>query len=185
MAATITLRPGRATLSDWRAVVGGAAVRLDRSAVPAIEASARRVEALVARRQPVYGINTGFGKLASAHIADEDLATLQRNLVLSHSAGVGTPVAPATVRLMLALKLASLGRGFSGVRLQTIEMLEAMLAREAMPVIPSQGSVGASGDLAPLAHMAAAMLGVGEIVLAEERMPADAALARAGLIPNP
>ena len=183
MTATITLTPGRATLADWRSVADGAAVRLDPAATPAVEAAARAVEAIIAKGEPVYGINTGFGKLASVHIAAGDLATLQRNIVLSHAAGVGAPMRPATVRLMMALKLASLGRGASGVRLRTIEMLEAMLARDAIPVIPSQGSVGASGDLAPLAHMTAAMLGVGEAQLAGERMPADAALARAGLAP--
>jgi histidine ammonia-lyase len=183
MNAAITLTPGRATLANWRAVTDGAAVRLDAAAMPAIEASARAVEAIIARDEPVYGINTGFGKLSGVHIASDDLATLQRNIVLSHAAGVGEPTRPATVRLMMALKLASLGRGFSGVRLRTVAMLEAMLAREAVPVIPSQGSVGASGDLAPLAHMTAAMLGIGEVEFAGERMPADAALARAGLAP--
>jgi histidine ammonia-lyase len=183
MAATITLTPGRATLADWRSVLDGAAVRLHPAAAPAVEAGARAVEAIVARGQPAYGINTGFGKLASVRIASDDLAALQRNIVLSHSAGVGAPMRPATVRLMMALKLASLGRGFSGVRLRTAEMLEAMLAREVIPVIPSQGSVGASGDLAPLAHMTAAMLGVGEVHHAGERTPAGAALSRAGLAP--
>jgi histidine ammonia-lyase len=183
MTAAITLTPGRTRLVDWRAVADGAAVRLDRAATPAIAASARAVEAIIAKGEPVYGINTGFGKLASVHIAAGDLAALQRNIVLSHAAGVGEPTRPATVRLMMALKLASLGRGFSGVQLRTVEMLEAMLAREAIPVIPSQGSVAASGDLAPLAHMTAAMLGVGEVEVAGERMPAGAALARAGLVP--
>jgi histidine ammonia-lyase len=116
-------------------------------------------------------------------IASHDLAQLQRNLVLSHSAGVGEPMRPAAVRLMMALKLASLGRGASGVRLQTVQLLEAMLARDMIPLIPSQGSAGASGDLAPLAHLAAAMLGIGEAELAGERMPAGAALDRAGLKP--
>jgi len=183
MTAPITLTPGRATIADWRAVANGAAVRLDPAAMPAVEAGARAVDAIIARGEPVYGINTGFGKLASAHIASGELATLQRNIVLSHAAGVGEPMRPATVRLMMALKLASLGRGASGVRPTTIGMLEAMLAREVIPVIPSQGSVGASGDLAPLAHMTAAMLGIGEVQLAGEIMPAKAALARAGLAP--
>jgi histidine ammonia-lyase len=183
MTAAITLTPGRATLADWRAVANGAAVRLDPAAMPAVDAGARAVDAIIARGEPVYGINTGFGKLASAHIAFGELATLQRNIVLSHAAGVGEPMRPATVRLMMALKLASLGRGASGVRQTTIGMLEAMLEREVTPVIPSQGSVGASGDLAPLAHMTAAMLGIGEAQLAGEIMPAQAALARAGLAP--
>ena len=128
--------------------------------MPAIEASARAVDAIVAKGEAVYGINTGFGKLASVRIADRDLAALQRNIVLSHAAGVGEPMPPAIVRLMMALKLASLGRGASGVRRDDlIAMLHAMLARNVVPVIPSQGSVGASGDLAPLAHLAAAMIG--------------------------
>ena len=183
MTAPIALTPGRATIADWRAVANGAAVRLDPAAMPAVEAGARAVDAIIARGEPVYGINTGFGKLASAHIASGELATLQRNIVLSHAAGEGEPMRSATVRLMMALKLASLGRGASGVRPTTIGMLEAMLAREVIPVIPSQGSVGASGDLAPLAHMTAAMLGIGEVQLAGEIMPAKAALARAGLAP--
>jgi histidine ammonia-lyase len=181
--AAITLTPGSATLTDWRAVMDGAAVRLAPGSVPAVARSARAVEAIIARGEPIYGINTGFGKLASVHIASGDIAALQRNIVLSHSAGVGEPMQSATVRLMMALKLASLGRGHSGVRLAIVEMLEAMLAREVIPVIPSQGSAGASGDLAPLAHMTAAMLGVGEAQFAGEPMPADAALARAGLAP--
>src|SRR5262245_10312613 len=180
---TVTLTPGRTTLAQWRAVADGAPVRLDPAAVPAIEAGARAVDAIIAKGEPVYGINTGFGKLASVHIAAGDLAALQRNIVLSHAAGVGEPMRPANVRLMMALKLASLGRGASGVRLRTVEMLEAMLARDHVPVIPSQGSVGASGDLAPLAHLAAAMLGIGEARFAGERMPAAAALNRAGLAP--
>jgi histidine ammonia-lyase len=180
---TVTLKPGRATLADWRAVAGGAAARLDPAALPAIEASARAVEAIVARGAPVYGINTGFGKLASVRIGSADLATLQRNIVLSHAAGVGEPMPAANVRLMMALKLASLGQGASGVRLETVALLEAMLARGLVPVIPSQGSVGTSGDLAPLAHLAAAMLGIGQVELAGETVPADAALARAGLAP--
>ena len=105
----IALKPGRATLADWRAVADGAGVRLDPAALPAVEASARTVDAIVARGEPVYGINTGFGKLASVHIGPNDLTTLQRNIVLSHAAGVGEPMRPANVRLMMALKLASLG----------------------------------------------------------------------------
>src|SRR5262249_8199651 len=108
---TAALKPGPTTLPDGRAVADGAAARLDPAALPAIETSARTVEAIVAKGEPVYGINTGFGKLASVHIPPADLATLQRNIVLSHAAGVGEPMRPANVRLMMALKLASLGRG--------------------------------------------------------------------------
>src|SRR5262245_13632134 len=119
----VTLKPGRATLADWRAVADGAATRLDPAALPGIEASARAVEAIVVRREPVYGINTGFGKLASVRIGSADLATLQRNIVLSHAAGVGEPMPAANVRLMMALKLASLGQGASCVRPHTIARL--------------------------------------------------------------
>ena len=180
---TITLTPGRVTLADWRAVVDGAAVRLDPVAVPAIEASARVVDGIVAKGEPVYGINTGFGKLASVHIAAADLSALQRNIVLSHAAGVGAPMPLAIARLMMALKLTSLAQGASGVRPVTIALIEAFLAKGLTPVVPCQGSVGASGDLAPLAHMTAAMIGVGEIVLNGTRMSAAEALARAGLAP--
>ena len=128
-------------------------------------------------------MNTGFGKLAHVRIADADLATLQRNLVLSHSAGVGEPATVAATRLMMALKVGSLAQGASGVRPETLALLEAMLARGVIPVVPAQGSVGASGDLAPLAHMTAAMIGVGEARFGQEVLPASAALERAGLSP--
>src|SRR5262249_48685946 len=182
-AATVTPAPGHATLADWRATVEAATVQLDPAAQSPIAPDARTVDASVATGEPVYGINTGFGKLASVHIAAGDLAALQRNIVLSHAAGVGEPMRPANVRLMLALKLASLARGASGVRRTTIAMLESMLARDLIPVIPRQGSVGASGDLAPLAHLAAVRLGMGEATTGDETMPAAAALERAGLAP--
>jgi histidine ammonia-lyase len=183
MTGTIILTPGHASLADWRAVADGAVVRLDPAAMPAVEKSARAVDAIIATGKPVYGINTGFGKLASVHIAPGDLAMLQRNLVLSHAAGAGEPARVVTARLMMALKLASLGCGASGVRPGTVKMLEAMLAQGVIPIIPAQGSAGASGDLAPLAHMTAAMLGIGEVKLGGERMPAAAGLARIGRTP--
>jgi len=181
--AGVTLRPGAVRLADWRAILDGAAVQCDRAALAAVEAGAAAVEAVIAKGEPVYGINTGFGKLSTVHIASGDLATLQRNLVLSHAAGVGDPMAPATVRLMMALKLASLARGASGVSPSLLAMLESMLARGVVPLVPRQGSAGASGDLAPLAHMAAVMIGVGEAFVDGERMPAVAALTRVGLTP--
>jgi histidine ammonia-lyase len=171
------------TLAEWRAIAAGASIALDPVAWPAIEASARAVDAIAAKGEPVYGINTGFGKLASVHIAAGDLAALQRNIVLSHAAGVGAPMQAANVRLMMALKLASLARGASGVRRETIALLEAMLAHNVVPIIPGQGSVGASGDLAPLAHLAAAMLGIGDAQIGTETIPAATALARVGLAP--
>jgi histidine ammonia-lyase len=177
------LSPGRAALADWRAVYEGATPSLDPSCREKVAAGAAAVERIVGKGEPVYGINTGFGKLASVRIAAEDVETLQRNLILSHCCGVGEPLAPEIVRLVMALKLCSLGRGASGVRPGTVALIEAMLAQDILPVIPEKGSVGASGDLAPLAHMTAAMMGVGEVFHAGERMPAAAALAGAGLAP--
>jgi histidine ammonia-lyase len=179
----IVLSGAELTLADWRAIVGGADVRLDGAALAAVAASAKTVAAIVRRREPVYGINTGFGKLANIQIDTDDLAALQRNLVLSHAAGVGDPTPRPIVRLMMALKLANLARGASGVRTQTVMLLDAMLARGVTPLVPSQGSVAASGDLAPLAHMAAVMIGLGDAFHDGERLPAAAALARAGLAP--
>jgi len=180
---TVTLVPGSVTLAQWRQVYRGAEVSLDTSCRPQIEAGAKTIEAIVAKGDPVYGINTGFGKLASVRIGQADLATLQRNIVLSHAAGVGEPLPAAVVRLVMALKLASLAQGASGVRWSTIEQLAACLAADLVPVIPAQGSVGASGDLAPLAHMTAALMGVGEIFVDGARMPAQEALAKADLSP--
>ncbi len=181
--ATVILTPGNTPLSDWRAIYRGAAATLDPGAYAAVGEGAAAVDAIVARGEPVYGINTGFGRLATIRIEAADLARLQRNLVLSHAAGVGEPMPQPVARLMMALKLASLGRGASGVRPATVRLLEAMLARGLVPVVPSQGSVGASGDLAPLAHTAAAMIGIGEVILDGRRIQAAAALAQAGLSP--
>ncbi|HEY2049320.1 MAG TPA: histidine ammonia-lyase [Caulobacteraceae bacterium] len=179
----IVLNPGAVSLTEWRAIYRGAAAQLDPASQGPIEAGAQAVARILGKGEPVYGINTGFGKLASVRIETCDLATLQRNLVLSHAAGVGAPSPVPVVRLMLALKLASLAQGASGVAPQTVTLLEALLVKGLTPVIPCQGSVGASGDLAPLAHMAAAMIGVGEMFVGETCLPADEALAKAGLAP--
>jgi histidine ammonia-lyase len=179
----IVIRPGDTPLSDWRAIWNGAAVRLDPAAYQVVAASAAAVARILSKGEPVYGINTGFGKLATVRIADADLATLQWNLVLSHAAGVGDPSPRAVVRLMMALKLASLAQGASGVAPATVHLLETMVRLDLIPVVPGQGSVGASGDLAPLAHMAAAMIGVGEIETGGRRVDAAKALADAGLAP--
>jgi histidine ammonia-lyase len=180
---TVTLIPGAVPLGDWKAIYRGANAVLAAEAMPAIARSAAAVERILDRSKPVYGINTGFGKLASVRIGAADLETLQRNVVLSHAAGVGEPMPVPVVRLMMALKLASLGQGASGIRPGTTALLEAMIEREITPVVPAQGSVGASGDLAPLAHMAAAMIGVGEAFTPEGRMPAREALERVDLAP--
>jgi histidine ammonia-lyase len=179
----ITLRPGDVSASEWRAIYRGASVRLDPASAPVVAASYEAVAKILSHGDPVYGINTGFGKLASVRIAAEDLARLQRNIVLSHAAGVGEATPTPVVRLMLALKLASLAQGVSGVHPKTIALLEAMLARGVTPLVPAQGSVGASGDLAPLSHMACTMIGEGEAIYEGERTSAADALARAGLEP--
>ncbi len=179
----IVLKPGETGLAHWQAVYRGATPRLDVRCFPAIDAAADTVGRIVAKGEPVYGINTEFGKLASVRIDDVDLAALQGNIVLSHAAGVGEAMPVPIARLMMALKLANLGQGASGVVRETIAMLEALLAAGLTPVVPSQGSVGASGDLAPLAHMAAAMIGVGAFFVRNARVPAVEALAAAGLAP--
>lgn len=181
---TITLKPGSVTLADLSKVYWqGVSVRLDPSCRPAMEIAHERIAAAAAGDAAVYGVNTGFGKLASVKIATEDTATLQRNLILSHCCGVGAPISRYATRLMIALKLLSLGRGASGVRLEIVDLLEAMLDKGVTPVIPAQGSVGASGDLAPLAHMAAVIMGYGEAEFDGEIMSGSKALAAAGLTP--
>jgi histidine ammonia-lyase len=180
---TLTIRPGLATLDDWRAIYRGASVALDPAVRPVIASAADLVSEIVSRGEAVYGINTGFGKLATVRIGPAGLGTLQRNIVLSHAVGVGEPTPIPVMRLTLALKLASLARGMSGVRLATIDLLLALLKHDIIPVVPAQGSVGASGDLAPLAHMTSAMLGIGEAFVGGRRIAAADALAAAGLRP--
>ena len=178
------LDPGAVTLRELRAAHwSDAPVRLDRGARGAVDTAARRVEDAAAGNHAVYGVNTGFGKLSAVRIAAEDTARLQRNLVLSHSSGVGSPTPPEITRLMMVLKLLSLGRGASGVRWSVIELMEGMINRGVLPIVPGQGSVGASGDLAPLAHLAAVMTGEGEATCRGRTLPGAAALAAAGLAP--
>lgn len=179
----IILTPGTVTLDQLRDLWSGAPARLSDTALTAIDGAAQAVDRIVASGQTVYGINTGFGLLAQTRIPAVQLADLQRNLILSHSCGLGDPLPRNTVRIMIILKLIGLGRGHSGVRRAVIEALQALLDADAMPLIPSQGSVGASGDLAPLAHMVAALMGEGRIDLVGEVMPAAAALTRMGREP--
>ena len=179
----VILRPASVSLAEWRRIYRGAPCRLDPASGPAITASAQAVERILAQGRPIYGINTGFGKLASVRISPDDLERLQRNIVLSHAAGIGDPMPIPIARLMIALKLASLAQGASGVRPATVALLEGLLTHGLTPVIPCKGSVGASGDLAPLSHLAAAMIGVGEIMVGGARLPAIEALTRAGLSP--
>ncbi|WP_223426147.1 histidine ammonia-lyase [Tateyamaria pelophila] len=181
---TITLTPGAATLAQLQDIWENAsAVTLDPASHAGITAAHALVQKAASGDDAVYGINTGFGKLANVKIAARDVATLQRNLILSHCCGVGEALDDATTRLMMVLKLLSLGRGASGAAMRTIEILQDMLAKDVIPVIPDQGSVGASGDLAPLAHMAATMIGEGEAVFGGMRMPSRDALAKAGIAP--
>ncbi|MEG3089536.1 histidine ammonia-lyase [Sphingomonas sp. PB4P5] len=180
---SIELVPGAVSFDQWRAIYDGAAATLDPACLPGVRAAAQVIERIIARGAPVYGVNTGFGKLASIRIETDDLEQLQRNIVLSHAAGLGDPTSIPVTRLMMALKIASLGIGASGVRESTLTMLATMLERDVIPVVPEQGSVGASGDLAPLAHMTAAMLGIGEIFDGDHARPAAEMLARAGLAP--
>ena len=179
----MSLKPGSVSLAALRAVYRGAMPGLDQSCMPGVKASAEAVARIVARGEPVYGINTGFGKLASVRIEAADLAALQRNIVLSHAAGVGEPVPQRIARLMMVLKLISLAQGASGVQPATLALLEAMITAGIVPVVPAQGSVGASGDLAPLAHMAAAMIGVGDCFTTRGVLPAMQALHAHGLEP--
>jgi len=181
---TLTLTPGATPLSLletlWRDAVP---LRLDPAARPGVEAAAALVARAANGDHAIYGVNTGFGKLASVRIPAGDTATLQRNLILSHCCGVGEPLDAPTTRLMMALKLLSLGRGASGTAWATVQLIEDMLNRSVVPEIPVQGSVGASGDLAPLAHMAAVMIGAGFAYWQGKRLPGAEALAQAGLAP--
>lgn len=180
----VTLTPGSVSLAKLEAIYReGSAVILDDAAKTAIEKSAGRLREAAMGEEAVYGVNTGFGKLASVRIDASDTATLQRNLILSHSAGVGAPLPDQMTRFIMTLKLISLGRGASGVRREVVELIEAMIAADILPVIPAQGSVGASGDLAPLAHMTLALIGEGMVRVRGETIAAKKALADAGLAP--
>ncbi len=178
----VILRPGSVSLGTLAELywTGGPA-RLEESCDEGIARAAARISAIAGGAEPVYGINTGFGKLASVRIAFADVARLQRNLILSHCCGVGAALPEGIVRLVMALKLISLGRGASGVRVEVVRLIEGMLKRGVVPVIPEKGSVGASGDLAPLAHLAAVMIGEGEAAVGGRRVGGAAALEAAGL----
>jgi histidine ammonia-lyase len=178
---SLKLNPETITLGDLRDLWTGAKARLDDQSLDRIVASAASVERIVAGGDTVYGVNTGFGLLASTRIAGDRLAELQTNLILSHSAGLGDPLPRHITRLMIVLKLLGLGRGHSGVGCAVIDSLQRLLDADAMPLIPSQGSVGASGDLAPLAHLIASLMGFGRIDVAETVLPAREALRKIGL----
>jgi histidine ammonia-lyase len=167
----------------YTVVFSGEEARIDPAAMPQMNASRRVVERLVSSGETAYGINTGFGKLASVHISPEQVRELQVNLVRSHACGVGAPLSEAETRAMMLLRANALAKGLSGVRPLVVETLCAMLNRGVHAVIPSQGSVGASGDLAPLAHLALVVIGEGEARFKGETLPGGEALRRAGIAP--
>lgn len=180
----LTLVPGEVTLAQLRSIYRGEVrLAMAASALAGIEAAASTVRSIIDADAVVYGINTGFGKLAQTRIPHDKLAELQRNLVLSHSVGTGDDLAPATVRLILAIKAVSLARGHSGVRPALIDALLVLANGDIAPCIPGKGSVGASGDLAPLAHLSCTLIGVGHAMVGGRRVSATEALDMAGLEP--
>lgn len=180
----LVIKPGELTLAQLRQVaLQPVQLSLDPSCRAAIDASAAAVAKVITENRVVYGINTGFGLLANTRIEPHDLELLQRSIVLSHAAGTGALMEAATVRLMMVLKINSLARGFSGIRYQVIEHLMQLLNRQVYPCVPQKGSVGASGDLAPLAHMSTVLLGEGEVLIEGKRLPAAEGLKQAELSP--
>jgi histidine ammonia-lyase len=178
------LRGEQISLVQLAAVaVGGEAVRLSPVARPRILTSRKAIEQIVERDEVVYGVNTGFGKLSDVRIPQGELRQLQLNLVRSHACGIGNPLSEAEVRAMMVLRANVLSLGFSGIRCEVIELLCEMLNRRVCPVVPEKGSVGASGDLAPLAHLALGLIGEGEAFFEGERMTSAEALRRAHLKP--
>ncbi len=180
----LVLRPGHVSLAELRRIqAGGLRLQLDPAALAGMQAALATVQAIVDEDQVVYGINTGFGKLASTKIAHDHLAELQRNLVLSHSVGTGEPLPDGVVRMVLATKAVSLARGHSGVRPALVDALLALANADVLPVIPAKGSVGASGDLAPLAHLACVLIGEGQAKVDGKVVPGREAMAAVGLQP--
>ena len=178
------LQPGALGIAEFRdALAGPVHFTLDEPLARTLDERAAAIRALAAGEDAIYGLNTGFGKLARTRIAPGQLAQLQRNLVLSHAAGVGEPLPAPVVRLILLLKANGLARGYSGVGRAVVESLLALLRHDVLPVIPAQGSVGASGDLAPLAHLSLVLIGEGEATVGGRRLPGCDALAAAGLAP--
>jgi histidine ammonia-lyase len=184
MKTALTLQPGKISLAEIRSIwADGVPLQLAPSAYEAINASAATVARIVERGDAAYGINTGFGKLAKTRIPDDQLELLQRNLIMSHSVGTGELMADETVRLVLAMKIGSLARGFSGIRAKVIDTMLALYNAGIMPCIPVKGSVGASGDLAPLSHMTLAIMGEGQVRVDGKLVDAKEALAKAGITP--
>lgn len=184
MTSVFTIKPGQLTLDDCRACFREhRPVALAKDAYEAIHAAQQTVTDVLKAGRTVYGINTGFGLLANTRIAEDELELLQRSIVLSHAAGIGAFMQASTVRLMMLLKINSLARGYSGIRADVIDALITLYNAQIWPAIPQKGSVGASGDLAPLAHMSAVLLGEGEVFIDGQRRPASDGLAKARLEP--
>src|SRR6266702_7844024 len=178
------LKGGQISLVQLAAVAfGGESVRISPAARPRILASRKAIEQIVGRDAVVYGVNTGFGKLSDVRIPQGELRQLQLNLVRSHACGIGNPLSESEVRAIMVLRANVLALGFSGIRCEVIELLCEMLNRRVCPVVPEKGSVGASGDLAPLAHLALSLIGEGEAFFDGERMESREALKRAKLKP--
>jgi histidine ammonia-lyase len=181
---TVTLVPGAVGLADLRGVFGGPIhVELGGDTAGRLDRGWQVIAEAVAGDRPVYAVNTGFGRLAEKRIDDADLVELQRRLILSHAAGVGPPLPDDVVRATLLLKLLCLGQGYSGVRPVVVDYLRALLNADLLPVVPAQGSVGASGDLAPLSHVAATLMGYGHVRADGHEIAATDGLARVGLPP--
>lgn len=182
--ADVVLEPGAVPLAIWRRILReGPTVRLAAGARAVVDACHAAILDLIATGRPIYAVNTGFGKLAAVRIEDDQLVQLQRNLILSHSAGTGELLSDDLVRLILVMKAGALAQGHSGVRWELIEALLALANAGVYPCVPAKGSVGASGDLAPLSHMAAALMGIGEVRYRGEILPASEGLYHAGLAP--
>lgn len=181
---SITLTPSKITFAQLRQVYDNpTTVTLDPKAYDDIDRSHQAVQAIIAKDKPAYGINTGFGLLAKERISDDQLELLQRNLILSHSVGTGERLPDNVVRLIMLMKVASLARGVSGVRREVVDSILALLNHNIIPLIPAKGSVGASGDLAPLSHMTLALMGEGDVFVKGEKVSAKQALSDAGLKP--
>jgi len=181
---SLVINPGLLSLNELREVNRHAVqVSIHPDSHAEVERAASAVAQVIRDDKTVYGINTGFGLLANTKIKPEELQMLQRSIVLSHAAGIGEFMSESTVRLLMVLKINSLARGFSGIRLEVIQALVKLVNSEVYPAIPQKGSVGASGDLAPLAHMSAVLLGEGEAFHSGERVPAKQALDIAGISP--
>lgn len=184
MTTQLTITPRKLSFAQLRAVYDAPVrITLDASAYALIDRSHAAVQAIIARDKPAYGINTGFGLLAKTRIADDELELLQRNLILSHSVGTGELLPENVVRLIMVMKLSSLAQGFSGVRSEVVDGIVNLINHDITPCIPAKGSVGASGDLAPLSHMTLALLGEGEVLVGGKKITAKEALAQADLSP--